>query len=493
MKSLFSLLFIGLLAWNATWAQAQAPAPCGTPEGISPWLRNFQQRVASAPRSTDVLYVPMQIHVVGTDEGAGYMARDIVLRSFCNLNRNYEQANIQFYLAGDINYIDNSRYYQHEYDGGYELIERNNVPNVANCYIVEGAAGNCGYFFPGVDGVVLAKSCTQPQDKTWAHEMGHFLSLPHPFYGWEWADDNHDYNTPAPNDWDGQPVERVNGANCQAAGDGFCDTPPDYLNYRWSCTNDGVSSVVQTDPNGETFVSDGSLYMSYSNDACANRFSPDQIAAMRANLFEERPNLIVNSPDPSQVTIDENTTLQVVSPAPETVFTEGPVRLQWEPVPNATHYIVQVNPFSIFSIVFNEFVVETPYIDFDNLLPNRTFYWRVRPYSDFATCTSYIGVSSFKTGALVTATQTLYADESVRVYPNPVTAAGGATIDISSPTATYVHWLLKDVHGRTLQQQQAPLALQGLMTVPTQGLPAGLYFLHIALDDRQVIRKLTVQ
>lgn len=493
MKPLFSLLLITLLASNATWAQAQPLTPCGTPHGISPWLRGFQQRIASAPRSNEVLYVPIQIHVVGTDEGTGYMARDIVLRSFCNLNRDFEQANIQFYLADDIHYIDNTRYYQHDFEGGYDLIMEHNVPNAANCYIVESAAGNCGYFFPGVDGVVLAKSCTQPQNKTWVHEMGHFLSLPHPFYGWEWADNGHNYNTPAPNAWDGQPVERVNGSNCQVAGDGFCDTPPDYLNYRWSCTLDGVSSVVQTDPAGETFVSDGSLYMCYSNDGCRDRFSPDQIAAMRANLFELRPNLITDSPDPTTVTIDENATLGVISPAPETVFTEGPVRLEWEPVPNATHYVVQVNPFSLFGVVFNEFVVETPYLEFNNLLPNRTFYWRVRPYSNFATCMAYIGVSSFKTGQLVTATQTLYDGESVRVYPNPTPAAGGATVEVSSPTATAVQWLLKDVHGRTLQQQQSTLAQQGLIAVPTQGLPAGLYFLHIALDGRQVVRKLTVQ
>lgn len=448
--------------------------------------------MGSAPRSTDVLYIPMQIHVVGTDEGTGHIGRDIVFRSFCNLNKDFEQANIQFYLAGDINYINNSRYYQHDFEGGYELIDGNNVPNAANCYIVDDAAGNCGYFFPGVDGVVLAKSCSQPQNKTWVHEMGHYLSLPHPFYGWEWADDNHDYDTPAPDAWEGQLVERVNGANCAFAGDGFCDTPPDYLSFRWSCTQASVSNVVQTDPDGETFVSDGSLYMCYANDGCRNRFSDGQIAAMRANILEVRTDLIVENPNEADVVIDENTALEVVTPLPGTVVTEGSVRLEWAPVPNATHYIVQVNPFSIFSIVFNEFVVETPYLEFTNLLPNRTFYWRVRPYSNYATCTSYIGVSSFQTGDIMTSAQTLREGESVRVFPNPVTSAG-ATLEVSSPHTTTVAWQLRDVHGRTLQQQVHQLTDSGQLAVPTEGLPAGLYFIHVALGERTVVRKIMVQ
>ena len=78
-----------------------------------------------------------------------------------------------------------------------------------------------------------------------------------------------------------QAVERVDGVNCDIAGDGFCDTPADYLNYRWNCNNQGLSNVTQTDPLGEKLKSDGSLIMSYSSDVCSYRFSEEQIAAMQ--------------------------------------------------------------------------------------------------------------------------------------------------------------------------------------------------------------------
>ena len=66
----------------------------------------------------------------------------------------------------------------------------------------------------------------------------------------------------------------------------FCDTSPDYLNFRWSCNEDSESYQLQTDPDGVNFRSDGTLIMSYSNDECANRFSEEQISAMQFSLLD---------------------------------------------------------------------------------------------------------------------------------------------------------------------------------------------------------------
>ncbi len=265
ISKLFSFLLA--FAFSLSLFSQSEPAPCGTNLGISPWLRDFQSRIHETPRNDDMLFLPVQVHVVGTDEGNGYFSRNAVLNAFCTLNADFEQANMQFFLANPINYINNSDYYEHDFDGGFDMMDENNFPNVINCYIVEDPAGNCGYFFPGVDGIALNKGCTQPNDHTWAHEVGHFLSLPHPFRGWEGVEE-FDYSEPAPTMWGNRRVERLDGSNCGFAGDGFCDTAADYLNYRWSCNSSGESSVQQTDPSGATFFSDGRLFMSYSNSAC---------------------------------------------------------------------------------------------------------------------------------------------------------------------------------------------------------------------------------
>jgi len=89
-------------------------------------------------------------------------------------------------------------------------------------------------------------------------------------------------------------VEKIDGSNCTFAADGFCDTKPDYIASRWNCDENSNGFTEQTDPNGEKFYSDGSLFMSYALDNCSNRFTEDQIAAMRANLIDEKPSYLGN-------------------------------------------------------------------------------------------------------------------------------------------------------------------------------------------------------
>jgi hypothetical protein len=488
MKKLTYLLFLVFLV-SASSIQAQEPAPCGTQLGISPWLRGFQSRPSGSPRNDETLYIPLQIHVVGNDDGVGYMSKLTVMRSFCTLNNDFADANIQFFLANPINYIDNSTYYEHDFDGGYYMMTEHNFPNAVNCYIVQDPAGNCGYFFPGIDGIALNKSCTQPNDHTWAHEVGHFLSLPHPFFGWEGASLNPDQ--PAPAFIDGWLVEKLDGTNCNNAGDGFCDTPPDYLNYRWSCNVAGTSNVVQRDPNGEEFVSDGTLFMSYSNSGCKNRFSPDQIAAMQANIMEERPNLLTVAPAAGSLVIPETENITVLSPAAGVLIEGSSVRLAWAPVPNATHYLVQVNPFSIFSIVFNEFLVDEPELTFTNLLPDETFYWRIFPLNDYNTCGSFTRAASFDTGN-VTASQELLAGEQLRVTPNP-SGGGQVFLELESRYSGPAVWQVLNLQGQVLQTQPFN-ASNGSQRLPinTRQLPPGLYLLRVQLNDRMAVEKFII-
>jgi hypothetical protein len=484
--SLFALL-IGLFLPLNNHAQTQAP--CGTNLGVSPWLRDFQTRINSSSRTDEVLYLPLQVHVVGTDQGTGYMSKKAVFQAFCTLNEDFVQANIQFFLANEINYIDNSDYYEHEFDGGYDMMAQNNFSNVINCYIVEDPAGNCGYFFPGVDGIALSKGCTGPNDHTWAHEVGHFLSLPHPFYGWEGQ--NHNYSLPAPAQWDGWEVEKMDGSNCTTSGDGFCDTTPDYLNYRWNCNGNNTSSTVQTDPNGETFVSNGSLFMSYSNSFCKSTFSDDQIAAMRANVEEVRSNLLTVPPAPEDIEIAVQEEINVITPAPGALAEGNPITLTWEPVPGATHYIVQVNPFNFFSIIFEEQVVEGTSIQVSDLQANRTHYWRFKPYNAYNTCSDFTSSASFETG-ITTATQELLPGESLQLFPNP-SSTGQVTISLKTTTSGQANWQLIDSRG-SMQQQGSFVTLAGTQdqVLDLTGLPAGLYFVHLQLDDRQSVRKLMV-
>ena len=117
------------------------------------------------------------------------------------------------------------------------------------------------------------------------HELGHYFGLPHTFSGWEGYDpEGTDYP------WN---VEYVDGSNCESAGDGFCDTPADFIGDRWSCPYD----FNRVDPHGDPYYPDSSLFMSYANDNCVDRFSNEQISSMIYNLLVYR-NELLDHPTP---------------------------------------------------------------------------------------------------------------------------------------------------------------------------------------------------
>ena len=271
---------------------------CGT-TGKSPWLDWYHANKHTFPESSDTnwLYVPVTLHIVGTDQGSGYFRLESAIRAVCDLNERFTDSRIRFYLmpGEEVIYLNNTSWYDHDWEGGAELINENKLPGRLNAFIVANPSGACGYSW--YDAIVLGKNCSGQENSTWSHEAGHHLSLPHPFYGWEGFEWN--YSQPAPATIFGDPVEKLDGSNCQTSGDFFCDTRPDYLNYRWQCNGDQESTVLLHDPNGEEFRADASLIMGYALDNCQSRFTPEQIEAMRWNLNTQHSSyLIADTPGP---------------------------------------------------------------------------------------------------------------------------------------------------------------------------------------------------
>lgn len=384
-KITFSLLttLLCCLLLNNTNSKAQGTATnehyCGTemPKYMSDWLDEHQQNPRSYRQSGQIEYIPMQFHIVGTDDGVGYFPATETFRLLCELNEDFLVVGMQFYLNAPFNYLNNDNWYIHNFGQGANMMNTNNFDNCVNVYIVEDPSGACGYFSGGADAVAVAKSCSQAGDNTLTHELGHYLSLPHTFFGWEGAYEGSVLVDPIPQgQW-----ERVDGSNCNTAADRFCDTPPDYVSYRWPCP---LSSEL-ADPNGTAFLPDESFYMSYALDACTNRFSQEQMNAMTSFLYEVRTDLLGN-PTPEGGEIGE---VNIIYPA--TTSDEVPADnnlICWNAVTGATQYFLSIQQFTdvIDGTNIQTYTTDTFYVA--NIDPDVTYYVSLVPINDANTCMS---------------------------------------------------------------------------------------------------------
>lgn len=471
------LLFLSLITGFAMSVRAQSNY-CGThqTEEDLAWLRSWQQTYVpeDGSRGGTTYYIPMKVHIVGTDDGTGYYNLTYLYTTICELNEHYAATGFVFYIYGDIQYIDNSDYYEHDYYSGGDMMNEYNVNNLLNVYFVADPAGNCGYFSPMDDGVAVAKSCAMPGGTTVAHEFGHFFSLPHTFYGWE-------YGTP-----DDIDQEWVNGANCETAADGFCDTPPDYLAYRWNCPG-----PEQTDPHGDTFFSDGTFYMSYSNDACTDKFSVEQQAAMHANLLGPRNNML-DFPEPVYVDLTETPAL--ITPE-DAAINQYPnyVYLEWTPVTGATQYHLQISFSPSFSAIAHDVVTTNTYYEETNLDPDKKYYWRVKPIAPLNYCESPSLAWSFTTWSEISSVQQSYIFGYFGTFPNPAVSGNAINIQYRSEKSFTGDLSLLDITGKVIAVKTIDFnSGSGTVNFELPEVGSGMYFLQISNGEATEVEKILV-
>lgn len=99
--------------------------------------------------------------------------------------------------------------------------------------------------------------------RTLTHEVGHYLGLYHTFQG------------------------GCSGSNCYGSGDLVCDTNAE-SGPNFSCSGGNPSTCGSPDPIDN--------YMDYSDDACMEKFTPEQVNRMRCSLMNYRPLLYTAGP-----------------------------------------------------------------------------------------------------------------------------------------------------------------------------------------------------
>jgi hypothetical protein len=477
-----------ILLLSAYWLDAQVTSPdvkfCGVgSHPISEFQHEFtrnKEDYINLRSNNDLLVLPLTIHIVGQNNGNGYYSLPDLMVTLCELNKNFEPLNIQFYIRDNIRYHNNTNWYNHATKQvGNAMAAVTAVNTSINIWITNEAGGAAGYAVLGGNRIFLAKhSIRGVGNTTLTHEMGHALDLRHTFNGWE--DRTYTEGTTAPSAIfignQSFPVERMDRSiNCSTAADGFCDTDADYLSFRWQCNGMAMSPIVLTDPTGEEFRTPGVNFMSYSNDACATVFSEEQRAYMRAHTLSSKNNMLFSGTLPDH----DPEGLEVVYPRDGEEAHFENLRFTWRAQPNAGSYRIQVaRNASLALIEADEIVTDTFFVLSGSLNTDRNYFWRITPISDTDFCAPPTPVISFRS---IVSTSTIDLEgNSFKLYPTLL--QNNQSIFLEGRTNRNFDAVIEvlSLDGRILNRQKS-FILAGDMKeeVRVENLSAGIYFVRL--------------
>ena len=477
---------------------------CGTgsaPASTLRWIEGLHASGVLNELATEqvqsTVFLPIKAHFIGTDAGTGRYTLEQLSRNLCELNNHYRNTGIQFFLRGDINYINSSAWYNlPSFATAGTINDLHNASRVINVYFCNLSVMQlCGFAnFPGTGepattfrqgAIYLSIACSGAGNSTWAHEMGHFLSLPHPFQT----------TSDAPAAAGAERVTRLANevaprlpANCATAGDRFCDTPSDFRPDRWNCP--GTNTTVR-DINNDLFNPVGRYYMSYADDACQDSFSVQQKAAMKATVTvtpngQAGPRFYLTSPaiDPYDTILDSRPTH--LHPLNNSTNNVPNLTFRWNRVPGATMYLLRISrQFTFTTLIEDRIVNDTTYqYTGSSLNPNVDYYWSVKAINHKVTCGSYSASTTgnywkFRTvGA--SNIQDMVTTADFRFYPNPAGSDGGWIFleeSYAKDQQTQMEWL--DIRGRIVHTQVLDGDGTHQALFPTGGLAPGLYTVRL--------------
>lgn len=510
------MLRAGILLLFFLWAAVSGNAQhrhhgyCGNGEG-GEWddllterlLRNKQALEDQPVQFRNTVYVPVRIHMVANSSGFGRVTHAQVLDQMCKLNQDFAGMNMQFYIKGINDNINNNGIYTTQFSAGLIM---NNLRDATalNIWIVDVAAGSppspgdlgvtLGYYSPSRDWVVVRRDEVNANSVTLPHEIGHFFSLKHTHNGWDSTPWSPAIGNPAPvNSPGGVPTERQDGSNCNTAGDFICDTPPDYNGFGFN----GCNYNIAQDPTGVFINPDEQLFMGYFLNCVRNDyyFSPTQQNIMLTDYNSAARNYLrtgAATPNLTEIT----TAATPVSPINNN-FTPGYniVNFQWNAVAGADFYLLEVDIASSFNnspirVIVNGANSHT----MTTLQANRNYFWRVRPYNAYHTCAPFSPTAQFRTNNMVVSANNIEELNQWSVFPNPVGTDGRIQVQLKAARGFDGRFSLYDMAGRWVQGLGEHRISGGdtQLELDAAGLLPGVYLLTLDHEEGRELRRITV-
>ncbi len=522
------LLLCSLFCFPYQAISQSTPSPCGLTHQdqlllTKRLLKNKEAlKNGVATQRGAITYVAVRFILVADTDGDNRTSPQKALQMLCLLNDFYADQDIVFYLKEmnfDLNFTGVND------DPGGNTSVQNIIPgflddkyDALNIFITRkidndaSSSGVLGYYLgpspvsPGQfpNDYIVMKESRMLDPLVAVHEVGHFFSLLHPFFGWDgdngWNPAIHGNPAPATSPL-GVPTELVSGANCNNAGDFICDTPPDYqFGFGWPTGDceytDGPNNHPNAgalDPNGVPVDPQELNVMSYFFGCNGYLFTNQQKNIIAQDLASNNRNYIRPNYTPSGGPITG--TAELLSPEDgATTNAYNQVVLEWEAVPGATHYLLEVDRLTSFTVEPQYYIVSsTSFLLVDKLEPERKYYWRVTPFSEANTCGETTDEFDFTTGVSV-ATQEIAAVKRLAVFPNPTTTSKGFTVSIESNEQFTANINVTSITGQIVTQQinqQIPTG-QSNFNIDTNDLVPGVYILSIQSDKGTMNKRIFI-
>lgn len=451
-----------------------------------------------AQRSGGTIYIPVKFQLVAETNGTGRPTEKQCLDALCRMNTNYAPYNIQFFLhSSGFAYRNNSTIFNHTNSTSAQFLMNSfKTQNCLNIFVGNSAGGvgtgggtTLGYYTPAYDLIFAIKSTVNANSPTLTHEAGHFFSLPHPFFGWESL--THTCNMTLPTNAENQ-ARTGTQANCATAGDRFCDTGPDYALGFDPSANDCSYNGCAVDRFGVAIDPNENNYMGYFNDNCVTEFTPQQVAAVNADIVDRNWHNIT-----PPTTANVGGAVTIVAPQNNTtVPTFNGVFIQWNAVQDASNYYYEVyralNGNQFGNVLLTGTTNQTG-ITLTTLLANTAYIVKVMPYNAYRTCNTFTNVL-FTTGDVGVGVENLSNINAFSAVPNPLVSGQSLSVNIEANSSFEANLKLYSINGQLVQNMMNLSILNGSNTVQvsTENLPKGVYILNIetpqgVMNDRIMI------
>jgi Secretion system C-terminal sorting domain/Pregnancy-associated plasma protein-A len=539
MRKIILIQLLGLLYPLSINAQNDYhPVNCGTSSEDLHLL--FNNMMTLRTQHSNILeargavsYVPICFHLVARADGTGRVNESKLLDMVDQWNKTYSAngLELQFYIKY-LNNIPNAVLFNtpSSFEGGEiaKTARKSDALNIFICGTVgDGSDPNSttlayyqNRFFTtdtpfSVDWIVMrSDEVSREASSTIEHEIGHFFSLPHTFNGFECTPFKPTSANPcAPKtiECNGQifivenAVRTGAEANCSTAGDGFCDTPPDYNfgftnGIDWNNPNNPcVYNGIAKDPTCIAVNPDETNLMGYYTK-CSSKFSVGQVSAMRSDYLNSPYRKYLRDGNTPQSTAAVGLASLTTPFNNATTQAFNNIAFDWSDVTGAYGYVFEISPFLSFISETRRFVVYSSNISLNSkntgtgfLVSGKKYFWRVRAFGKYITGTSFTAANQFTTGK-VNSVNEILGIENFTVSPNPAYISESIEVRFNSekPFNAQVKWV--NMAGQIVKMDRIPFNI-GLnaQLLNISMLQQGMYILSIQSEEGVMNKKVFIE